>query len=66
MRENGPVAAILDVHRDAVPADQYKADIDGEEVSKVRVVIGGRNQNSAANKEFAYKLKAARTTPTPI
>lgn len=59
MRENGPVAAALDVHRDAVPGEQYKADIDGKEVSKVRVVIGGRNQNSAANKEFAYKLKAA-------
>lgn len=65
MRENGPVAAALDVHRDAVPADQYKADVGGDEVSKVRVVIGGRNQNSAANKEFAYKLKAAADKKYP-
>ena len=65
MRENGPIAAALDVHRDAVPADQYKTDVDGKEVSKVRVVIGGRNQNSAANKEFAYKLKAAADDKYP-
>ena len=65
MRENGPVAAALDVHRDAVPGEQYKADIDGKEVSKVRVVIGGRNQNSAANKEFAYKIKAAADDAFP-
>ena len=65
MRQHGPVAAILDVHRDAVPAEQYSAEIDGEEVSKVRVVIGGRNQNSAANKEFAYKIKAAADEAHP-
>ena len=65
MRQHGPVAAILDVHRDAVPAEQYSAEVDGEEVSKVRMVVGGRNQNSAANKEFAYKLKAAADEKYP-
>jgi stage II sporulation protein P len=65
MRQHGPVAAILDVHRDAVPAEQYSAEVDGQEVSKVRMVVGGRNQNSAANKEFAYKIKAAADEAYP-
>lgn len=65
MRDNGSPAAVLDVHRDAVPGKSYEADINGEKVTKVRVVIGGRNQNSDANKEFAYKLKAAADKSYP-
>lgn len=65
MRDQGNPAAVLDVHRDAVPGNQYDADVNGEQVSKVRIVIGGRNQNSAANKDFAYKLKAAADKAHP-
>jgi len=50
-------AVLLDIHRDAVPAEQYETDIEGREVSKVRIVIGRSNQNKAANEEFALAIK---------
>ena len=50
--------ALIDVHRDAVPADQYETEVDGEDVSKVRLFVGRSNPNAAANKAFAQQLKA--------
>ena len=49
--------ALLDVHRDAVPADEYETTVDGEDVSKVRLFVGRSNQNQAANKAFAQQIK---------
>ena len=49
--------ALLDIHRDAVPADEYETTVDGEEVSKVRLFVGRSNQNQAANKAFAQQIK---------
>ncbi len=52
--------AIFDVHRDAVPRrEDYITDLDGETVSKVRMVVGRQNPNMEANEEFARRLKAA-------
>ncbi|QOR35807.1 stage II sporulation protein P [Clostridium sp. 'deep sea'] len=48
---------VVDVHRDAIPAKYYKANINGKEVSKVRFVVGRQNPNQQANKQFAQKLK---------
>jgi len=48
---------LCDIHRDAVPPEVYEEEIDGQEVSKVRMVIGASNQNKAANEEFARELK---------
>ncbi|MGF7185020.1 stage II sporulation protein P [Desulfitispora alkaliphila] len=57
--EEQPIA-IVDVHRDAVPdPDFYTAEINGEQVSKIRLVVGRQNQNIEANREFAEQLKAA-------
>ena len=50
--------ALLDIHRDAVPAEQYETEVDGEDVSKVRLFVGRTNQNAAENKAFAQQLKA--------
>ena len=57
IREQQPTA-VVDVHRDAVPAEEYVVDINGEAASKVRLVVGRRNQNFKANEEMAMKVKA--------
>lgn len=51
--------ALLDIHRDGIPdPDEYETQVDGEETSKVRLLVGRSNPNSAANREFAKQLKA--------
>lgn len=51
--------ALIDVHRDGIPApSQYNDTIDGEQVTKVRLLVGRSNQNSSANRGFAKQLKA--------
>lgn len=50
--------AIFDVHRDAIPKKYYIDEINGTPVSKVRIVLGRRNQNLKANEELALKIKA--------
>lgn len=50
--------ALLDIHRDAVPAEQYETEVDGEDISKVRLFVGRNNQNAAENKAFARQIKA--------
>lgn len=57
MREKQPTA-IIDVHRDATPAKPYLTEINGEPTSKVRLVLGRRNQNFKSNEEMAWKIKA--------
>ena len=53
------VDAIFDIHRDGIPdASQYESTVDGEEVSKVRLLVGRSNQNADANKQFAAQIKA--------
>ena len=41
-----------------MPAEQYETEVDGEEISKVRLFVGRNNQNSAENKAFAQQIKA--------
>lgn len=50
--------AIFDVHRDATPRSEYITTVNGEKMSKVRMVIGSANVKSAINKEFALNIKA--------
>lgn len=49
--------ALLDIHRDAIPAEQYETEVEGEDISMVRLFVGRSNQNSAANKAFAQQIK---------
>lgn len=51
--------ALLDVHRDGgVPPEQYRTEIEGDKITKVRLFVGKRNQNSSANKNLAKTIKA--------
>ncbi len=58
-------AAMFDVHRDAVPGEEYIEEIDGEEMLQILFVVGRQNQNSALNKEFAESLKQAANEEYP-
>jgi len=65
IKQNMPVAAVFDIHRDAVPKTHYVAKVDGQYMTKVRIVIGRKNQNYQANKELAYKIKAVADKAYP-
>lgn len=49
--------ALLDIHRDAIPAEQYETTVEGDDISMVRLFVGRSNQNAAANKAFAREIK---------
>lgn len=51
--------ALFDVHRDAVPPEEYEEVIDNREVVQILLVVGRQNQNVANNRNFAEELKAA-------
>ena len=57
--------AIIDVHRDAVPPGEYQASVKGQDVTKVKLVVGRSNPNSQTNLQFAKKLKAAMDKVEP-
>lgn len=50
--------AIIDVHRDAVPPNVYATKVSGENVTKVKLVVGRQNSNMSANLAFAKRIKA--------
>ena len=51
--------ALIDIHRDGIPdPDSYAAQIAGQAVSKIRLLVGRGNQNAEANKAFALTIKA--------
>ena len=56
--ETGNVDALFDLHRDSTPRSEYLTTVDGEEMSKVRMVVGSANQNYYENRDFAYSIKA--------
>jgi stage II sporulation protein P len=58
LRDNNAIA-LLDIHRDAIPAEQYTMDIGGESVARIRLVVGRRNPHMSANEHFALQLKSA-------
>ena len=50
---------MIDVHRDGIPdPTSYEVDIGGQEVSKIRLLVGRGNQNAELNREFALTIKA--------
>lgn len=48
---------IFDVHRDAVPPEEYEETVEGEEVTRILLVVGQQNQNADNNQQFAATLK---------
>ncbi|HHY82717.1 MAG TPA: stage II sporulation protein P [Clostridiales bacterium] len=65
IKSNMPVRAVFDIHRDAVPKSHYIAEVDGQDMCKIRIVIGRRNQNRKANEELAYKIKSVADKSFP-
>jgi len=65
IKANMPVAAAFDIHRDAVPKSHYVTQVDGQDMVKVRIVIGRRNQNRQANQELAEKIKSVADKTYP-
>jgi stage II sporulation protein P len=57
--------AILDVHRDAVPPGQYQTNVKGQDVTKIKLVVGRSNPNMKTNLEFAKKIKAVMDKKEP-
>lgn len=52
-------AAIFDIHRDSAPLSTYRAKINGQDVSKILLVVGRQNQNRNTTTAYAKRLKAA-------
>ncbi|HHY14030.1 MAG TPA: stage II sporulation protein P [Thermoanaerobacterales bacterium] len=52
------VDAQFDVHRDAIPPEEYTATVNGEKVAQTRLVVGRQNPNKSANDNFAKQLKS--------
>ncbi len=57
--------ALFDVHRDAVPPEVYHTNIDGQDVTKVKFVVGNTNPRYQSNLEFAKQLKSAADEKYP-
>ena len=49
--------AIIDVHRDAVPEEEYLEEVEGKKRVQIQLVVGRQNQNMANNRQFAEGLK---------
>ncbi|MFW6305978.1 MAG: stage II sporulation protein P [Bacillota bacterium] len=51
--------AIFDVHRDAIPRkEEYVTEINGKEVSQIRLVVGRQNPGNKVNDQFARRIKS--------
>jgi len=58
--------AIIDIHRDGIPDPQeYTTQINGENASQVRLLVGRSNQNSEVNRAFAKQIKAVADKKYP-
>lgn len=57
--------ALIDIHRDGVPASQYETEVEGNDISKVRLFVGKSNADAAENRAFAKKLKAVADDEYP-
>jgi stage II sporulation protein P len=49
--------ALLDIHRDAVPKEEYTEEVNNTTVSKIQFVVGRQNPNQEANDSFARQIK---------
>lgn len=56
---------IFDVHRDAVPPEVYKANINGQDVSKVQLVVGKYGPTGKQIEDYALQIKATADQQHP-
>ncbi len=52
------VDGIFDIHRDSTTRSFYLTEVDGKEMSAVRMVVGASSANYEENKNFAYSIKS--------
>lgn len=57
--------ALFDIHRDGASRQTYVTTVDGKEQSKIRIVLGQSNPNSAQNLEFALYLLSVAEVDYP-
>jgi stage II sporulation protein P len=58
-------AAIFDVHRDALPAEAYKANLGGQDMTKVQLVVGKYGPTGKQIEDYALQIKAAADKQHP-
>ncbi|MBP2637661.1 MAG: stage sporulation protein [Firmicutes bacterium] len=56
---NEQPTAIFDIHRDSAPLKVYSTTINGEDVSKLLLVVGRQNQHKQTTLNFARSIKSA-------
>ncbi|MCX7779823.1 MAG: stage II sporulation protein P [Negativicutes bacterium] len=57
--------AVFDIHRDAVPPQVYKANINGQDVTKIQLVVGKYGATAKQIEDYALKIKAAADQKHP-
>ncbi|NMB35810.1 MAG: stage II sporulation protein P [Firmicutes bacterium] len=59
------VNTLFDVHRDAVPAEEYTEIVEDKPTVQVQIVVGQQNQNVQSNRNFAEGLKKVADSVHP-
>lgn len=57
--------AIFDVHRDAVPPQVYSAKMEGQDISKVQLVVGKYGPTGKQIEDYAMQIKSASDSKHP-
>lgn len=57
--------AIFDVHRDSTPPEVYKTTINGQDVTKVQLVVGKYGATGKQIEDYALQIKAAADNQHP-
>ncbi|QDR80740.1 stage II sporulation protein P [Sporomusa termitida] len=57
--------AVFDIHRDAVPPQVYKTSLNGEDVSKIQLVVGKYGPTGKQIEDYALQIKAASDKQHP-
>ena len=57
--------AIFDVHRDAVPPQVYQGKVNGEDITKVQLVVGKYGATAKQIEDYALTIKAASDQKHP-
>lgn len=62
---NEDVDAIFDLHRDSTKRDYYLTEVNGEQMSSIRMVVGSSSANYEENQKFAYAIKGYADSAYP-
>ncbi|MGB4287255.1 MAG: stage II sporulation protein P [Tepidanaerobacteraceae bacterium] len=57
--------AIVDIHRDAVPAEEYYGNVNGQHLARIQLVVGRQNPQMETVNNFAKQLKATADNKYP-